>query len=52
MREAYRLNKQALSGTLSGPCALGLLYASGDVAGYPQIESAVKKIIRILREQA
>ena len=40
MREAYRLNKQAL------------LYASGDVAGYPQIESAVKKIIRILREQA
>ena len=52
MREAYRLNKQALSGTLSGPCALGLLYASGDVAGYPQIESAVRKIIRILREQA
>ena len=52
MREAYRLNKQALSGTLSGPCALGLLYASGDVAGYPKIESAVKKIIRILREQA
>ena len=28
MREAYRLNKQALSGTLSGPCALGLLYAT------------------------
>ena len=52
MREAYRLNKQSLSGTLSGPCALGLLYASGDVAGYPQIENAVKKIIRILREQA
>ena len=33
MREAYRLNKQALSGILSGPYALGLLYASGDVAG-------------------
>ena len=52
MREAYRLNKQALSGILSGPYALGLLYASGDVAGYLQIESAVRKIIRILREQA
>ena len=52
MRDAYRLNKQALSGILSGPYALGLLYASGDVAGYLQIESAVRKIIPILRAQA
>ena len=52
MREAYRLNKQALSGTLSGPCALGLLYASGDVVGGRRIESAVSQKIRILGEQA
>ena len=38
--------------SVAGRRALGLLYASGDVAGYSQIESAVKKIIRILREQA
>ena len=52
MREAYRLNKQALSGILSGPYALGLLYASGDGAGSLPIQRPVSKIIRIRREQA
>lgn len=52
MREAYRLNKQALSGTLSGRARWDCSMRPGDVAGYPQIESAVRKIIRILREQA
>lgn len=44
MREAYRIQKQPL--TESGKnISLGLMYASGDVLDYKEIEDAIGKII-------
>lgn len=47
MKEAYRLNKQGLSGGLN----IALIYATKEIHDYSKIERSVKKIIAAVAEK-